>query len=146
MSFTNSILCKVCNGIDFEPANGAFYCQSCGTESREHGQDFIYEETCLQYAEPSEVCEYSDSNDENHDSTSLSVNSSILRLSQMTEAVGYNLDNAIQSDSPFHVGVQITETVSEMMDSPDSKIDEVGDVMPDPSDVEVSGNAVGAKM
>ena len=66
MSLNNSILCKVCNGIDFEPANGAFYCQSCGTESREHGQDFVYEETCLQYAEPSEVFEYSDSNDENH--------------------------------------------------------------------------------
>ena len=63
MSYNNSIFCSVCNGIDFEQANGFFYCQSCGTESHEHGQDFVYEET---YTEPSEFCEDSDSNDENH--------------------------------------------------------------------------------
>ena len=45
MSFDNSILCKVCSGGDFELASGAFYCKLCGTESPEHGQDFVYEET-----------------------------------------------------------------------------------------------------
>ena len=64
MSFNYSILCKVCSGIDFEPANGSFYCQSCGAESREHGQDFVYEET--NSVEPSEFCDNSDSNDENY--------------------------------------------------------------------------------
>ena len=64
MSYNHSILCTVCNGINFEPANGAFYCQHCGTESREHGQDFVYEETNT--VEPSEFCDNSDSNDENY--------------------------------------------------------------------------------
>ena len=63
MSYNNSIFCAVCRGIDFELANGFFYCQSCGTESHEHGQDFVYEEI---YTEPSEFCEDSDSNDENY--------------------------------------------------------------------------------
>ena len=66
MSFDNLILCKVCNGRDFEPANGAFYCQSCSTECREHGQDFVYEEANTSLAEPSELGEDTDSNDENH--------------------------------------------------------------------------------
>ena len=68
MSIDNSIWCIVCSGRDFEPANGAFYCQSCGTESLEHGQDFIYEEkeknTSL--ASHNAFYEDSDSNDENH--------------------------------------------------------------------------------
>ena len=68
MSLDSSSWCIVCSGRDFEPANGAFYCQSCGTESLEHGQDFIYEEkeknTSL--ASHSAFYEDSDSNDENH--------------------------------------------------------------------------------
>ena len=68
MTSQNSILCTVCNGRDFELANGFYYCQTenCGTESRAHGQDFVYEKTCQPFAEPSEVCEDSDSNAENH--------------------------------------------------------------------------------
>ena len=66
MSFDNSILCKVCSGRNFEKTNGAFYCQSCGSESRAHGQDFVYDKTCPQLAESSEFCEDSDSNDENN--------------------------------------------------------------------------------
>ena len=66
MSSDNSILCKVCSGRNFEKANGAFYCQSCGSESRAHGQDFVHDETCPPFSEPSEFCEDSDSNDENH--------------------------------------------------------------------------------
>ena len=66
MSFDNSILCKVCNGRNFENANGAFYCQLCGTESYEHGQDFVYEETNSLFANLKEFVEDSDSNDENH--------------------------------------------------------------------------------
>ena len=40
----NSIFCTICNGEEFEKENGAFYCTSCGSESRKHGQDFVYEE------------------------------------------------------------------------------------------------------
>ena len=68
MSLESSIWCIVCSGRDFESANGAFYCQSCGTESFEHGQDFIYEanEKNTSLASQSEFYEDSDSNDENH--------------------------------------------------------------------------------
>ena len=66
MNIDNTIWCTVCSGRDFELANGAFYCQACGTESREHGQDFLYEKTNIALAENSELCEDSDSNDENH--------------------------------------------------------------------------------
>ena len=68
MSLDNSIWCIVCSGGDFEPANGAFYCQSCGTESLEHGQDFIYEakEKNASLASLIVFYEDSDSNDENH--------------------------------------------------------------------------------
>ena len=68
MNFDNSILCKVCSGKDFELVNGSYYCQAkdCGTESRAHGQDFVYEEANTSFAETSEFCEDSDSNDENH--------------------------------------------------------------------------------
>ena len=68
MSLDSSIWCIVCSGRDFESANGAFYCQSCGTESLEHGQDFIYEanEKNTSLASHSAFYEGSDSNDENH--------------------------------------------------------------------------------
>ena len=66
MSFDNSIVCKVCSGGDFELASGAFYCKLCGTESPEHGQDFVYEETDTSFTEPSKFGDDSDSNNENH--------------------------------------------------------------------------------
>ena len=63
MSYDNSILCNNCNGRNFEPANGAFYCHSCGTESRAHGQDFVNEETSPPFID---FDQDSDSNDESH--------------------------------------------------------------------------------
>ena len=54
MSSDNAIWCSNCNGTDFERTNGAFYCQSCGTESREHGPDFVYEAKPI--AELGELC------------------------------------------------------------------------------------------
>ena len=68
MSSQNSISCTVCNGRDFELANGFYYCQTenCGTESRAHGPDFVYEEINAAFAEPGEFGEDTDSNDENN--------------------------------------------------------------------------------
>ena len=44
MSSDNAIWCSSCSGTDFDRTNGAFYCKSCGTESREHGPDFVYDD------------------------------------------------------------------------------------------------------
>ena len=66
MSSQNSISCTVCNGRDFELANGFYYCQTenCGTESRAHGQDFVNEENYPPFTEPRDFGEDPDSNDE----------------------------------------------------------------------------------
>ena len=57
-----SIFCIACNGKNFEAANGAYFCESCGLECLEKGKDFVYipvkQLNCVQ-----EDC---DSNDENH--------------------------------------------------------------------------------
>ena len=50
----------------FEQAIGTFYCQSCGTESHAHGQDFVYElvydKTIISFVEPSQFGKDYDSN------------------------------------------------------------------------------------
>ena len=49
----NPIFCKECNGNSFDYAHGAWYCEDCGLESIEHGQDFVYNDTCPPFVEPS---------------------------------------------------------------------------------------------
>ena len=57
-----SIFCIACNGKNFEAANGAYFCESCGLDCLEKGKDFVYipvkQLNCVQ-----EDC---NSNDENH--------------------------------------------------------------------------------
>ena len=86
MSLDNSE-CENCSGIYFEPANGAFYCQSCGAESRAHGQDFVNEETYHPFIEPSELGEDTDSNDENNRRNDYSDEEDLLQ-SDNEESIG----------------------------------------------------------
>ena len=41
------IECAFCLGVTFETQNGATFCQTCGAESQEHGQETIVDEETL---------------------------------------------------------------------------------------------------
>ena len=59
----NAKSCVSCSAKDFEAVNGSFFCTTCGSESLQHGKDFVYEET---YKLKNHNYEDIDSNDENH--------------------------------------------------------------------------------
>ena len=45
-----NIICKECNGNSFDNVNGAWWCEDCGLESIQHGQDY---DTSPPFVEPS---------------------------------------------------------------------------------------------
>ena len=58
----NSIVCIACNGKEFEAVNGAYFCEVCGLECLQKGNDFVY----IPVRQLNNVQEDCDSNDEDH--------------------------------------------------------------------------------